>query len=73
MLLVITLLAVIALISKLKNIYKCLLLGLVCMFLFSCSKSVSVSNNTISAKTEYRLKQVDLDGHFTYSEIKFSN
>src|SRR3984893_12192438 len=73
LLLVMTLLASITLISKLKNIYKSLILGLVCMFLFSCSKSASVSNNTISSKTEYRLKQVDLDGHFTYSEIKFSN
>jgi len=71
--LVMTLLALIALVSKLSTIYKSLILGLVCMFLFSCSKSVSVSNNTISSKTEYRLKQVDLDGHFTYSEIKFSN
>ena len=73
LLLVMTLLASITLISKLKSIYKSLVLGLACMFLFSCTKSVSISNNTISSKSEYRLKQVDLDGHFTYSEIKFAN
>ena len=65
-------LASITLISKLKNIYKSLILGLVCMFLFSCTKTVSVPNNTISSKTEFRLKQVDLVGHITYSEIKFA-
>ena len=72
LLLVMTLLASITLISKLKNIYKSLILGLVCMFLFSCTKTVSVPNNTISSKTEFRLKQVDLVGHITYSEIKFA-
>ncbi len=72
LLLVMTLLASIALVSKLKNIYKSLVLGLVCMFLFSCTKSVSVPTNTISAKTEFRLKQVDLEGNINYSEIKFA-
>jgi hypothetical protein len=72
LMLVMTLLASITLISKLKNIYKSLVLGLACMFLFSCTKSVSIANNTISTKSEYRLKQVDLDGHFTFSEIKFA-
>jgi hypothetical protein len=73
LLLVMTLLASIALISKLKNIYKSLVLGLVCMFLFSCTKSVSVPTNTISGKTEFRLKQVDLEGNINYSEIKFAH
>ena len=73
MLLLMTLLAVITLISKLKNIYKSLLLGLVCLFLFSCSKSVSVPNNTISSDTEFRIKQVDLAGNISYSEIKFAH
>ena len=72
-LLVMTLLACVALISKLPTIYKSLILGLVCMFFFSCSKSVSVPNNTITTKTEYRLMQVDLDGHSSCSEVKFAD
>jgi hypothetical protein len=72
LLLVMTFLASITLISKLKNIYKSLVLGLACMFLFSCTKSVSVPNHTISSKTEFRLKQVDLEGHINYSEIKYA-
>jgi hypothetical protein len=73
MLLGMTLLAVIALVSKLNKVYKSLILGLVCMFLFSCSKSVTTPVSTISAKTEYRLMQVDLDGHTTYSEVRMVN
>ncbi len=74
MLLAMTLLASIVLISKLNKVYKSLVLGIVCLFLFSCTKSVSVPNNTpISTKTEFRLKQVDLDGHFNYLEIKLVN
>jgi hypothetical protein len=73
MLLVMTLLAFIALVSKLNRIYKSLILGVVCMFLFSCSKSISVPRNTISSKTEYRLKQVDLDGHLSYSAVIMVN
>jgi hypothetical protein len=69
-LLVALLLAGIAYINKLKNIYKRLLMALVCLFFFSCSKSVAVSDNTISSHTEYRLKIVDRDGQATYSAIK---
>jgi hypothetical protein len=60
-------------ISRIKNIYKKVLIGLVCISLVSCSKSTPVASNVISSKTEYRLKQVDLQGHFTYSEVKFAN
>jgi hypothetical protein len=70
LLLVITLLSAIALVSKLNKFYKSLVLGVVCLFLFSCSKSVSVPKNTVPAKTEYRLKQVALDGTATYSTVK---
>jgi hypothetical protein len=73
MLLAITLLSAIALVSKLNKFYKSLVLGVVCLFLFSCSKSVSVPKNTIAAKTEYRLKQVTLDGTVTYSTVKLVN
>jgi hypothetical protein len=73
MLLAITLLSAIALVSKLNKFYKSLVLGVVCLFLFSCSKSVSVPKNTIPAKTEYRLKQVALDGTATYSTVKLIN
>ena len=64
------LLATIGLFNKLNKRYKSLLVGLTCLFLFSCTKSVPVSRNTISSKTEFRLKQVDLDGQITYSAIK---
>jgi len=60
-------------ISRLKNIYKRVVLGLVCMSLISCSKSVTPPSNVIASKTEFRLKQVDLQGHFTYSEVKLAN
>jgi hypothetical protein len=74
MLLVMTLLAFIVLISKLSRLYKSLVLCIACLFLFSCTKSESVPNNTpTSSKTEFRLKQVDLDGNFTYSEINLVN
>jgi hypothetical protein len=74
MLLVMTLLAFVVLISKLNKIYKSLVLAIACMFLFSCTKSVSVPNNTpVSSKTGYRLKQVDMNGNINYSEIKLVN
>jgi len=70
LLLVIVLLASIGFINKLKKVYKALVLGLACFFLFSCSKSVTAPVSTISSGTEYRLKQVDIDGNFSYSAIK---
>ncbi|MFI5192750.1 MAG: hypothetical protein ACHQD7_01800 [Chitinophagales bacterium] len=74
MLLVMTVLAFITLITKLNKVCKSLVLGIICLFLFSCSKSVPVpNNNSLSSKTEVRLKQVDLDGHFNYSDIKLVN
>jgi hypothetical protein len=74
MLVVMTLLAFIVLISKLSRFYKSLVLCIACMFLFSCTKSESVPNNApASSKTEFRLKQVDLDGNFTYSDINLVN
>jgi hypothetical protein len=73
LLLVIIVLSAIALVSKLNKFYKSMVLGVVCLFLFSCSKSVSVPKNTVPAKTEYRLKQVALDGTITYSEVELVN
>ena len=68
------LLACIVLISKLSKVYKCLVLAVVCLFPFSCTKSVTEPDNTsASSKTAYRLKQVDLDGRVNYSEIKLVN
>jgi outer membrane biogenesis lipoprotein LolB len=64
------LLASVGLLNKLNKRNKGLLLGLVCFFLFSCSKSVTTPAATISSKTEYRLKQVDLDGNINYSAVK---
>ena len=72
--LVMTLLAFIVLISKLKKAYKCLVLGIGCMFLFSCSKSVTVPDNApVSSVKAFRLKQVDLDNHVNYSAIIILN
>ncbi|HEV3222115.1 MAG TPA: hypothetical protein VGZ90_04515 [Puia sp.] len=67
-------LASMVLIGKLRKSYKCLLLGIICMFLFSCTKSVIVSDNApTSNATAYRLKQVDKDNNVNYSEIKMLN
>jgi hypothetical protein len=57
-------------ITKLKKIFKGLILTAACLFFFSCSKSVTAPKDTISARTEYRLKIVDRDGNATYSGIK---
>jgi hypothetical protein len=73
-LLVMTLLAIIVLISKLKKAYKCLVLGIACMFLFSCTKSVTVPDNAPSSTVKaFRLKQVDIDNHVSYSEVIILN
>jgi len=70
LMLVMTLLGLIGLLNKLSKWKKGLLMAAVCMLLFSCSKSVQTPTATIKSKTQYRLKQVDLDGHFTYSAVK---
>jgi hypothetical protein len=71
---VMTLLSSIILIGKLRKSYKCLVLGIICMFLFSCTKSVIVSDNApTSNTTAFRLKQVDMDNNVNYSEIKLLN
>ncbi len=71
---VMTLLAMIVFISKLKKAYKCLLLGIACMFLFSCSKSVIVPDNAPASTVKaFRLKQMDLDNHVNYSEVIMLN
>jgi len=72
---VMTLLAFIMLISRSKRIYKSLVAVVFCLFLFSCSKSVTRpdNSNTISAKTFYRLKLVNMDGQFNYSDIEMLN
>jgi hypothetical protein len=72
--LLMTLLGFIVLISKLKKVYKCLVLAMACMFLFSCTKSViSPQNASASTAKAFRLKQVDLDNRVNYSEIKMLN
>ncbi|HMH35107.1 MAG TPA: hypothetical protein VK543_18855 [Puia sp.] len=74
MLLAMALLVSVVFISKLNRVYKSLLLGIACLFLFSCSKSVTIPNNIpASSKTEFRLKQVDIDGHVNYSEVRLLN
>ncbi len=74
MLLVMTILTFILLISKLNKLFKSIVLVIACLFLFSCSKSETVPNNAPgSSKTEFRLKQVNLDGKFNYSEINLVN
>ncbi len=71
---VMTVLGLIVLISRLNKIYKTLVLAIACMFLFSCSKSVTTPNNTSTqSKTGYRLKQVNMDGKVTYSQIVLVN
>jgi hypothetical protein len=71
---VMTLLALIVFITKLKKAYKCLILGIACLFLFSCSKSVIVPDNTPASTVKaFRLKQIDLDNQVNYSEIKILN
>jgi hypothetical protein len=61
-------------ISKLKKAYKCLVLGIACMFLFSCTKSVTVPDNAPASTVKaFRLKQVDIDNHVSYSEVIILN
>ena len=72
--LVMTFLGLVILLTKLKKVYKCLVLAMACMFLFSCTKSVtSPQNNPASPMKAFRLKQVDLDNRVNYSEIKMLN
>jgi hypothetical protein len=71
---VMVLLVLISLISKLNKVFKSLLLGIACLLLFSCNKSViTPSQVPVSSKTAFRLKQVDLDGNINYSAIKMLN
>jgi hypothetical protein len=70
LLLFMTILAVVVLISRLSKTYKCLMLAVACLFLFSCTKSVTTPNNSpSSAKTMFRIKQVNLDNQVSYSEV----
>jgi hypothetical protein len=64
------LLGLIGLLNKLSYWKKGLLIGAVCLLLFSCSKSIQTPTTSIKSNTQYRLKQVDLDGHFTYSAVR---
>ncbi len=74
MCLVMILLAVFVFIGKLKKAYKCLVLGIACMFLFSCSKSATVPDNASASTVKaFRLKQVDIDSQVHYSEIILLN
>ena len=71
---VMILLVFITLLSKLNKIFKSLLLGIACLLLFSCNKSVTIPNQmSNSSKTAFRLKQIDLDGNIQYSAIKILN
>jgi hypothetical protein len=74
LLLVMAVLAAITAISNLNKTFTCMVLAVACLFLFSCTKSVIVPENApASSKNAFRLKQVDLDGHTSYSEIKLVN
>jgi hypothetical protein len=71
---VLVLLTFVTLISKLNKFFKSLLLGIACLLLFSCNKSVTTPNQvSVSSKTAFRLKQIDIDGNIHYSEIKILN
>ncbi len=70
LMIVMTLLGLIGLLNKLSKWKKGLLIGTICMLLFSCSKSIQTPTASIKSNTQYRLKQVDLDGHFTYSAVR---
>ena len=69
-----TILAGVVLISRLNKTYKCLVLAMACLFLFSCTKSVTApDNNKSSAKTMFRIKQVNADNQVSYSEVVLVN
>jgi hypothetical protein len=72
--LILSLLAFVVVISKLKKRYKYLVLAIASMFLFSCSKSVVEPNQTTAnGTTAFRLKQVSVDNHVAYSQIILIN
>jgi hypothetical protein len=73
-LVVTTMLSLIVLFGRLRKLYKCLLLGIICLSLFSCTKSNIVSDKAATSGTiAYRLKQVSMDNTVNYSEIKLLN
>ncbi len=72
--LVMSLLAFIVFVSKLKKAYKYMLVGIACMLLLSCSKSIIVPDNAPTPTVKaFRLQQIDLDNHVNYSEIIILN
>jgi hypothetical protein len=73
-LLVMTILASLVLISKSNLLLKYLILSVFCLLIFSCTKSVSSpEQHSQSSKTGFRLKQIDKDGHYNYSEVVVVN
>ncbi len=73
-LVVMTMLSLIVLFGRLRKLYKCLLLGIICLSLFSCTKSNIASDKAPTAgPTAFRLKQVSMDNSINYSEIKLLN
>ena len=68
-----SILAGLALISRLNKTSKCMVLAIACLFLFSCSKSVATPDNKSSAKTMFRIKQVNMDNQVSYSEVVIVN
>jgi hypothetical protein len=71
---VMILLVFVTLLSKLNRVFKSLFLGVTCLLLFSCNKSVTTPGQSpTSSKTAFRLKQIDLDGNIHYSGIKMLN
>lgn len=62
------------LIGGFNKIQKIRLLSFACLFLFSCTKSATTSNNNApSSKTAFRIKQVDMYSHVSYSEVVVLN
>ena len=74
LLIIMTILGVVILISRLSKLYKCLVLAIACLFLFSCTKSVITPEKTSApSKTLFRIKQVNLDNQVSYSEVVVVN
>lgn len=69
-----TILGGVLLIGGFNKIHKIKVLSIACLFLFSCTKSAKTSNNnSLSSKTAFRIKQVDMYSHVSYSDVVVLN
>ena len=65
-----TILGGVMLIGGFNKIHKYRILSIACLFLFSCTKSIPIPNNSSpSSKTAFRIKQVDRYSHINYSQV----